>query len=114
MKKVIKPAEKEEAVYYSDFTGKCFGVYEPETTLSIKFNYGSKYDGETLILHLSDEEAELVLEFIKSNISEDYKKAIKEKLYRQSVDLDDAIDARDYTQADIHANCCEFLKSLLK
>lgn len=113
MKKVIKPAEKEEAVYYSDFKGKCFKELCPEATLSLQFDYGSKYDGECLTLHLSDEEAELVLKFIKSNISEDYKNIIKERLHRQKVNLKEAVNVRDYTQSDIHANCCEFLKSLL-
>lgn len=113
MKKVIKPAEQEEAVYYSDFKGKCFKNFYPEATLSIQFDYGSKYDGEALTLHLSDEEAESVLEFIKSNISEDYKNGLKGKLHRRHVSLDEAIDARDYTQADFYANCCELFKFLL-
>ena len=39
MKKVTKPAEKEEAVYYSDFSGKTFGEFFPHVEVNIEFNY---------------------------------------------------------------------------
>ena len=45
MKKITKPKQKEEAVYYSDFSGKCFGEYAPPVRLKLEFGYGSIYDG---------------------------------------------------------------------
>lgn len=110
MKKIIKPAKQEDCVYYSDFTGKCFGKYYPQVTLSIQFDYGSKYDGSSLQLHLTDEEADLILNFIKFNVSEDFKKNLKEKLHKKNMDLCDAIDARDYTQSELLSNSTELLK----
>ena len=113
MKKVIKPAEQEESVYYSDFTGKCFGVFGPDITLSIAFDYGSKYDGQELKFHLTDKEAEEVLEFIKSKLSEDYKKTLKEKMQRNTICLDDSINHRDHSSANFYSNSCDLLKFLL-
>ena len=52
MKKIIKPAEREEAVYYSDFTGKVLNECGPDITLKLDFHYGSKRDGANLELHL--------------------------------------------------------------
>ena len=114
MKKVLKPFEKEEAVYYSDFNGKCFGELYPEATLSFSFDYGSKFDGESLTVHLSDAEAESVLEFLKSKMSEDYKELLRKKLAKQSTNLNDAINARDYSQCDYYNSSCNLLQFLLK
>ena len=114
MKKVIKPLQKEEAVYYSDFNGKCFGKFHPEATLSLQFDYGSKYDGSAITLHLSDEEANLILKFVRSNMSDDYKNSIKAKLEKQNNDLNDAIDARDYSQCDYYSSSCDLLQFLLE
>ena len=114
MKKVLKPSEKEEAVYYSDFNGKCFGEFYPEATLSFTFDYGSKYDGEALTVHLSDEEAELVLEFLKTKMSEDFKESLRKKLTKQNQNLNDAVDARDYSQSDYYNSSCNLLQFLLK
>jgi hypothetical protein len=114
MKKIIKPAEQEQAVYYSDFKGKCFGEFYPEATLSFQFDYGSKYDGGSLTIHLSDEEAEMVLDFIKLNLSEEYKKHLEKKLEEQQANVGDAIDARDYAQSDYYSYSCNLLQSLLK
>ena len=61
MKKVLREEVKEESVYYSDASGKCFGMLLPEAEVEIRFNYGSKRDGEKFILHLSDSEAEELL-----------------------------------------------------
>ena len=114
MKKVIKPSAQEQAVYYSDFKGKCFGDFYPNATLSFQFDYGSKYDGEALTVHLSDEEAEEVLEFLKTKMSEDFKESLKRKLNKQQNNLDDAIQARDYSQSDYYSNSCNLLQFLLK
>lgn len=114
MKKVLKPIEHEEAVYYSDFAGKCFGKFQPEAVLSLDFYYGSKYDDQKVTLHLSDEEAEAVMDFIKSKISEDYKASLREKLYDQNENLENSIGARDYNQSDYYINSCNLLRFLLK
>ena len=62
MKKILRPSSLEEAVYYSDFSGKCFGNLPPPVVAKIEFNYGSKQDGESLEFHFTDEEW---LEFYK-------------------------------------------------
>jgi hypothetical protein len=49
MKKITKPAEKEEFVYYSDFSGKHMGDICSPVEVKIDFNYGSKRDGANLI-----------------------------------------------------------------
>jgi len=54
VKKITKPFCREEATYYSDFSGKCFGECGPDITLKLEFGYGSKYDGAAIELHLSD------------------------------------------------------------
>jgi len=114
MKKILKPYQREEAVYYSDFNGKCFGKLHPEVNLSLSFDYGSKYDGEFLDLDLSDEEAESVLEFIKSKISEDCKETLRKKLVEKQTNLEDSVDARDYTQSEHYTNSCNLYKFLIK
>lgn len=117
MKRVLKPYQREEAVYYSDFGGKCFGKLGPEVNLLLSFDYGSKYDGEYLDLDLSDEEAESVLEFIKSKISEDCKETFRKKLVEKQTNLDDSVDSvdsRDCTQSEHYTNSCNLYKFLLK
>jgi hypothetical protein len=114
MKKIFKPAEQEDAVYYSDFTGECFGQYEPQATLLMDFNYGSKYDGGKFTLHLTDEDAELILKFVKTKFSEDYRKTLKKELEKQQTNVNDAIDARDYLQSDLYTCSCNLLQFLLK
>jgi hypothetical protein len=75
MKKITKPLEEEEAVYYSDFSGKIFdNGFEPPVTLKMEFNYGSKYDGSKLELDLDDEDAILLLNFLKEKLQEESKK----------------------------------------
>lgn len=72
MKKITKPSEDEEAVYYSDFTGKILSsdlTHKSPVKLKLDFNYGSKYDGDTIILHLDDNDAEEILNFLKSKIN---------------------------------------------
>ncbi len=72
MKKILKPSELEEAVYYSDFSGKILNE-QPPIEISIDFNYGSKYDGCKLELHLDDEDFDQLLNFLKTKLSEDFK-----------------------------------------
>jgi hypothetical protein len=72
MKKVLKPAEYEDAIYYSDFSGKLLNE-TPPIEIVVDFNYGSKYDGCKLELHLNDEDFDQLLNFLKTKLSEDFK-----------------------------------------
>lgn len=76
MKKIIKPAKKEKAKYYSDFSGEKFGDCGPEAEIKFVFNYGSRFDGEKIKLHLSDSESVEVLDFIKQKLSKEKKKQL--------------------------------------
>lgn len=71
MKIVIKPSESEEIEYRSDFSDKSFLGFDPHVVIKFDFNYGSKYDGENLEFHLTDEEAGHVLDFIRMNLSQE-------------------------------------------
>jgi hypothetical protein len=97
MKKIITPARKESAVYYSDFTGKCFDSFGPNASLTLEFNYGSKYDSNKIQLHLSDEDAEKVLDFIKTKISKDCMDVLKKKLSTEDTPYNKTMDFRDWS-----------------
>jgi hypothetical protein len=71
MKIIVKPMEEEEIEYRSDFSDKSFLGFDPHVVIKFDFNYGSKYDGENLEFHLTDEEAGHVLDFIKMNLSQE-------------------------------------------
>lgn len=113
MKKITKPAEKEEAVYYSDFSGKCFGEWHPPVEVKIEFNYGSKHDESTISLHLTDEEVKPILDVVKKRASEDYKSFLKHKLDLYDKQYDDSISFRDWSNCDRIANSVDLLKELL-
>jgi hypothetical protein len=113
MKKVIKPAEREEAVYYSDFSGKSFGAFSPPVELSISFNYGSKYDGAGIQLDIDDDELEPVLEIIKKSISEDCKNKIRKNLEQSEKRYEDSMQMRDWEHCDILSNNLWFWRKLL-
>jgi hypothetical protein len=113
VKKVIKPLVREEAVYYSDFSGKCFGELPAPVEISIAFLYGSKHDGAGIQLHLDDEELKPILEVIKKSISEDYKKDIKKTIDRYEKTYDDSMQMRDWEHCDIVSNTLWFWRELL-
>lgn len=73
MKKVLKPSIEEDVVYYSDFSGKLINstIQTPPCELNLEFNYGSKYDGEKITFHLTDDEVEEVLIFLKAKLTEE-------------------------------------------
>ena len=77
MKKVFKPAEREEAIYFSDFTGKSLGEWTAPVNLQINFNYGSERDGASLTLHLDDEDTKPIIDLIKQKLSEDVKAELR-------------------------------------
>lgn len=113
MKKTLKPAEREEAAYYSDFTGKPLGEFGAEASLIMNFSYGSKYDGSAFTLHLSDEDADGILSFLASKLTEEARKEIKTNLEQFDVRYDDAMDSRAWHECDILHNNREVLKKLL-
>lgn len=113
MKKVLKPATREEAIYYSDFSGKCFGELSPPVELTISCSYGSKHDGAGIELHLDDEEIKPFLELIKKSISEDCKNKIKKQLEAAENNYEGAMQMRDWEHCDIVSNSIWFWREIL-
>ena len=113
MKKITKPAEREEATYYSDFSGKCFGELHPPVELKIEFNYGSKHDGSLIGLHLTDEETNLFLDIIKKNMSENYKAFLQKRLEDYDKQYQESCDFRDWDSCELTGNSIDLLKNLL-
>lgn len=87
MKKILKPSEKEEAEYRSDFSDKSFIRFDPDVEIKFEFNYGSKFDGANLELHLTDEESKVILDFIRSKLSQEKKKDLRDELKYANQDL---------------------------
>jgi len=112
MKKILTPATKETAVYYSDFSGKCFDGFGPNAELTLKFNYGSKYDSSKVELHLSDNDAEQLLEFLKTKLSKDCVDVLKKSLYTEGVKYSEAMDFRDWTVCEQLASSRDMLTQL--
>ena len=110
MKKIIKPAEREEAVHYSDFSGKCFGDFTPPVVLKMEFNYGSKFDGFDLRLDLCDDDILPFLDIIEKNASEEFKAHMEKKLIATKNEYESAIDSRDWIGCDHLGNTLHFLK----
>jgi len=113
MKKITKPAEREEATYYSDFSGKCFGELHPPVEIKIEFNYGSKHDGAMIGLHLTDEETELFLDIIKKCASKTYKAFLHKKLKEYDDQYQTDCDFRDWDSCESTCNSIDLLKKLL-
>ena len=113
MKKIFKPAEKEEAIYFSDFSGKSFGEFNPPVELKMSFNYGSKYDGTEITIDLDDEEIQPVLNLLKQSISEDFKQTIKKRLEKLDEDFEISIQMRDWDSCDKMADNLLFWRDFL-
>lgn len=113
MKKVLRPAETEEAAYYSDFTGKPLSESGPDVKLVMDFSYGSEYDGSAFTLHLSDEDAKQVLSFLASKLSQDCRKEIQKNIEQFDQRHEDAMDSRAWDECDFYHNNREVLKKLL-
>lgn len=113
MKKIIKPAEKEEAVYYTDFCGENCGEFTAPVELTVSFGYGSMYDGDSIKLDLNDQEVKPILELIKSKISNDYKKLLHKKLAKMENDYEDSMQFRDWTDCDYKINSLQLLRYML-
>jgi hypothetical protein len=118
MKKIIKAAEKEEAIYYTDFKGKFCGDSDtdfsiPPVDLRIQFNYTSKHDGAVLSLHLDDEEIVPILDTIKQHMSEDYKKNLQQRLESTERNFEESMQMRDWESCDHESNSLHLLKYML-
>jgi len=113
MKKIFRPAEKEEAVYFSDFSGKSFGEFDPPVELKISFNYGSKYDGTEVTVDLDDEEIKPILDILKQSISEDFKKSIKNRLDKLENDFEISVQMRDWDSCDRMSDTLLFWREFL-
>lgn len=85
MKKVLKPQEPEESIYYSDFSGKLFKDFVP-VTVKIECGYDSKYDESEIEFHLSDTGLEKLLEFFKANLCQETKDELQRNSNCQSSD----------------------------
>lgn len=113
MKKITKPAEKEESVYYSDFSGKCFGDYYPPVQLKIEFNYGSIYDGSKFTFDLDDKDIDDVLFVLKGKLSNETKKDLKQRFVALNDNYDQHVADRDWTNCDYICNEKSLLTKLI-
>lgn len=113
MKKIIKPAEKAVCVYYSDFSGRPFGEFDPEVKVKIEFNYGSKYDGAEIELHMTDEESSSLLEHIKEKLTEDFKNVKKKELEYYEKQYEDSMQMRDWDYCDRLSDTMLFWREFL-
>jgi hypothetical protein len=109
MKKIIKPAVSEEAVYISDFTEFDFEKFDPHVELKLSFNYGSKYDGTDFVLHLTDDEIMPILEVIKNNLSESFKKEINRQLKFAEKNQEELIQSRDWSACEYGQKAIDFI-----
>lgn len=99
MKKVLKPFSAEEAVFYSDFSGKCFGSLVP-IKLTIEFDYGSQFDGSFLSLDLDDRDVADLLSLIKSRITTDKKDELLSKREELEQLYQESSECRDWGHCD--------------
>ena len=113
MKKTTKPAQREEATYYSDFSGKCFGEMGPPIELILDFGYGSKYDGSKLRFDLDDSDIEDILFLLKSKLSNDAKKSLKTMYTILDQKYDDSVQSRDWDDCRFTCNEQDLLKKLI-
>jgi hypothetical protein len=114
MKKVIKPAEKEEAVYFSDISGKSFGEFGVPVELKLSFNYGSKYDGTEITFQMDDNDVKPVLDLLKELVTSDFKEASKKFLENHEKSLEDSIQMRDWEYCDRMSDNIQFWRDFLK
>jgi hypothetical protein len=113
MKKIIQAKQAEKAEYFSDFSDKSFEAFHPDVEIKFEFNYGSKFDGARVEFHLTDQEAEHVLDFIRMNLSEGKINELKNKLESAKENYDDNMAARDWQSCDHFGNCIELYRYLL-
>lgn len=113
MKKITKPAEKEEATYYSDFSGKCFGEFYPPIHLKLEFNYGSVYDGSVFTFDLDDKDIDDILFVLKGKLSNETKKDLKQRFVALNDNYEQNFQERDWTSCDYICNEKSLLTKLI-
>lgn len=113
MKKIIEPAKKENAVYNSDFSGKTFDGFGPPVDIKICFNYGSRYDGSELTLHLDDDDVQSILELVKNKTTKRYKDYVSSLLEKYEEKYCDAMSFRDWDHCDILGNNIDLMRYMV-
>ena len=113
MKKITKPAEREESVYYSDFSGKCFGELYPPIQLKLEFNYGSVYDGTRFVFDLDDKDVDDILFVLKGKLSNETKKDLKQRFVALNDNYEQNVQERDWTSCDYICNEKSVLTKLI-
>jgi len=113
MKKVTKPAERGEAVYYSDFSGKNLGEFDAPVELKISCGYGSKYDQADITFHLDDNDLEKLTLILRDCISEDFKNEINKKINKYDKYYEDSMQMRDWDSCDKALNNLCLFRNLL-
>jgi hypothetical protein len=113
MKKILKPKQHEEALYFSDFTGEPFDQFGAPVTIKLDFDYGSKYDGSNFTLYLSDKDIEPILDLISSKLNPDYKKHLKDTLDDNNEELDKSMDSRDPMMCEYYISRNSLIKKLI-
>ena len=113
MKKVIQPKQEEQAEYFSDFSDQSFEGFNPDVEIKFEFNYGSKFDGGKVEFHLTDQEAEHILDFIRMNLSKGKINEIRNKLEEHEEYYEENVNVRDWQSCDHFYNCIELYKYLL-
>jgi len=113
MKQVIKPAEREEATYFTDFKGHSCGEFSSPVELRLTFNYGSKYDGDSIELDLDDDESKLILDVIKQNMSVDYKKQLLQKYKAVQNNYECSVQCRDWMDCETTIKSLSLLEYML-
>lgn len=96
MKKIVKPAQKEEAEIYSDFSGERFNHDIPEVTIKFDFNYGSQFDDSRIEFDLTENEAQEILDLIKSKLSQKRKDLMTQELKNTNINYEQCMDSRDW------------------
>ena len=113
MKKITKPKQNEEVVYYSDFSGESFSNWPPPVELTIEFNYGSKYDGSKFTFQLDDNDMDDVLFLLKGKLHNNTKKDLKQRYASLNDRYEDSVQSRDWTDCDYVCNKKSILERLL-
>jgi hypothetical protein len=78
MKKILKPSEPEDVIYYSDINGEMLSDFVP-VTVTVECNYGSKYDGAKLELHFTDNELQTIFTVLKDKLAPEIKEYITKR-----------------------------------
>ena len=112
MKKVLQPKRPEEAVYYSDFSGKIFKDYVP-VTVKVQCGYGSKHDGAEIEFHLSDKGLEKLLDFFKQNLCQETKDNFKRYIKEKDEQYEDSVENRDWQSGEFIYNNKDLYQKLI-